>query len=887
MGLVDIGKSKGKGLDASGSFGLDTGGGGGGKSDTDAPTWGDEPAWDTWDSNWGTDLSSEDPAGVGAGDGSFGSISGEPSIDSGTGVAGWAAARPLPSTPRPLGGVNASKGTSDLGKGRSSFDSAKGNFDGGKGGIASFDSSMGTFDNKGAFGGGKGSFDGPSAFDRGKGGFDTGKGALDPNFDDGNMGGSVASKGSFDSGKGTFDSSKGNPNGAKGVFDYGKGGFDSGKFGFDGSTGVLGGTPGDFSQGGAALDGSKGAFGGAKGMEVLGKGDPAVGAKGSFSAKGGELGCFGKSGGCAPGRPELSTIVRPSTMGAPAPPPLAFGSGKGAASSQPARSLGMPSFGALSGSKGAELTRGPLPQMTAAPRLPGFAGKGVQQKGVGQVLLGSGPAGGLGNAFTVTRPSQVTLHSHPPAPSTPGVRGVSSQYQGGAPPPPSFPPPGGLLNGPLTPQLVRTLAPALANLVPRLASIVPGQGAALQQVTGRPPAPAALALANTPHSAELAPELAALAEAQGPNDADLKVGGPGAAPVVEKKPRILLLITRLPSKMKEGDMQQILEQCGEVHVWRRGRGANSELLSFGFAQFGDPEAAWKASTCLAKQVLCGQEIKVMVEESAESLIQQWRASQQAELKLNTAEELEWELERKAVSCKAAISNKVEELYGPVEGEGESRGGAQRRQELRERENARLQRFQERKAWRSAEFAKELARVESHEKRRRREERDRDTADRVREESEAGDQDATRGAKNEDNTSGGAFGRGTSDNNELLDLVDRVQAEPRSEIFKVELDMNHFRNEKTFEKKLRPWLEKKVDLFMGGPQSDLVEYILRRVNASVSPDALIGDLTKFLDEDADLLVERIWRMLVFELYRCGLALGGPDAEQGVRLGPHGA
>merc|ERR1740122_608715 len=304
-----------------------------------------------------------------AGDGSFGSISGEPSIDSGTGVAGWAAARPLLSTPRPLGGVNASKGTSDLGKGRSSFDSAKGNFDGGKGGIASFDSSMGTFDNKGAFGGGKGSFDGPSAFDRGKGGFDTGKGALDPNFDDGNMGGSVASKGSFDSGKGTFDSSKGNPNGAKGVFDYGKGGF-------DGGTGVLGGTPGDFSQGGAALDGSKGAFGGAKGMEVLGKGDPAVGAKGSFSAKGGELGCFGKSGGCAPGRPELSTIVRPSTMGAPAPPPLAFGSGKGAASSQPARSFGMPSFGALSGSKGAELTRGPLPQMTAAPRLPGFAGKG-------------------------------------------------------------------------------------------------------------------------------------------------------------------------------------------------------------------------------------------------------------------------------------------------------------------------------------------------------------------------------------------------------------------------------------------------------------------------------------------------------------------------------
>merc|ERR1712190_622794 len=114
---------------------------------------------------------------------------------------------------------------------------------------------------------------------------------------------------------------------------------------------------------------------------------------------------------------------------------------------------------------------------------------------------------------------------------------------------------------------------------------------------------------------------------------------------------IVLLITRLSPDVQEVHMQQILEQCGEVQAWRRARGSNGELLSFGFAQFGDPEAAWKVSTCLSKKVLCGQEVKVLIEEQAESLIQAWRSSQQAALKVNSDEELEWELERKTrLSC---------------------------------------------------------------------------------------------------------------------------------------------------------------------------------------------------------------------------------------------
>merc|ERR1712070_1272279 len=91
-------------------------------------------------------------------------------------------------------------------------------------------------------------------------------------------------------------------------------------------------------------------------------------------------------------------------------------------------------------------------------------------------------------------------------------------------------------------------------------------------------------------------------------------------------------------------------------------------------------------------------------------------------------ELEWELERKSVSCKAAVEAKVEELF-PGKG-----GGAisRRREELRKREQARVLRVRKRKAWREEQFGKELERVESLEKRLRREERSRDGMDRKRE-----------------------------------------------------------------------------------------------------------------------------------------------------------
>ncbi|CAJ1393846.1 unnamed protein product [Effrenium voratum] len=317
-------------------------------------------------------------------------------------------------------------------------------------------------------------------------------------------------------------------------------------------------------------------------------------------------------------------------------------------------------------------------------------------------------------------------------------------------------------------------------------------------------------------------------------------------------------------------MQQLLEQCGDVQAFRRATDAEGKAMSFGVAQFADPESAWKAATCLSKRRVGGQDIKVLMEENTEAFILKWKASQKAVFRVSTDDELEWELERKAVSCKAMLDAKLEELFGSAD----TSSAKQRRRELREREEKRVERSKKRKAWREAEFLQELERVEASERLLREAERKRDDADREKEDQEL--QEKQRKEMKLGKVEGEHGVRTLNvtqlvDNRALMEMVHKVQEEPREELFTMKIDTAYLRNERIMERKLRPWLERKTDLYMGGQTSDLVELIIRRVNGAVQPDPLIAELERFLDEYAEPLVERLWRMLALELMQSGMML----------------
>lgn len=688
--------------------------------------------------------------------------------------------------------------------------------------------------------------------------WDTGAGSLDlppPDFNNFGKGGLVppsdfGGKGNFggptDFGKGNFG--KGNF-GGKGMdfgkgMDMSKGGYDMGKGGFDGGMMNFGSGPGDFGKG--PMDFGKGSMDFGKGPPMdFGKGMPPMDfgkgpmdfGKGSDFGKGGFVDDFSK--GCGK---DLSKG--------------GFDGGKGK------------SFdGGFKGGMGKNdfSDMGPVGFVPVPPPMPGkgmvVVPPGSAPKSQGQFAqppmhlqtvnkgMNKGFDGGKGFVPQVVIPMQKGGVGGPPVPG-------NFQAFSGSPPPP---PPNGMV--PLPPQN--------GQMVPFAKGMMPMQ----QDMPMSMPMP----MPMPPIIEALPPTVDLLGDAPGSG----KLLGAGV-----KKPRLFLLLTRLAPELQSEHMQQILEQCGEVQAFRRARDPSGKPLSFGFAQFADPEAAWKASTCISKLVLCGLEIKVLLEESTENIIANWRTAQQAALKVTSNDELEFELEKLSVSCQAAVDGKVEDIYGTSKAGG---GNTKRREELRKKEQARILRQRKRKAWREGEFTKELEAVESSEKRARMEERARDGIDRTKERQSAPKEvkDELLSAKREDTgDSGGplepvAALAVVSNANRLGDLVDKIQSESRVNLFKMDLDVSYLRNEKTFEKKLRPWLERRVDLYMGGPQSDLVEYILRRTNSTISADALVSDLQRYLDENAEPLVERMWRMLIFELMRAGQPMM-PARKRIVRL-----
>mmetsp|Transcript_24359 Transcript_24359/g.44098 ORF Transcript_24359/g.44098 Transcript_24359/m.44098 type:complete len:645 (-) Transcript_24359:37-1971(-) len=591
-------------------------------------------------------------------------------------------------------------------------------------------------------------------------------------------------------------------------------------------------------------DGDKGGFGG-KGKD--GKNDKGKGGfdggKGGFDGgKGGFDGSKGKGfdnlkGGPGPAQ-GASVVSKASSKGMTMPAP-----GQGMTLPPPAGAPGAP------GGKGMPpmpFTQ-PMPQngamMPPMTPLPGQA-QGVSAKSSSMMPRPGGPGAPMP---TMMPPNMLPPNLAPPM-GQPGMR---------PPGQPGMRPPGGPPQPPMmgAPQMGMMPRPPM-GMPGMMALPPPGMGGQVKGIAG---------------------ELAAMVAAGGPPGSD--GFGPGAPPIagftMDKRPQLFMLIAQMATSIQESHMQQILEQCGQVQAFRRGKDGAGQPMSFGVAQFADAESAWKALTCLNKRVIGGQAVKVLMEENTENLVNKWKQSQKMVLRVNTDDEMEFELEKKAVYCKALVDGKLEQLYGAVEGSNAAGGAAkQRKQELRERETMRIERAKKRKAWRESEFARELQRVEASEKSLRDAERKKDISDRDKEENDAKEKVARELKLEKLEADGGATNLNVAqlaDNRALMELVEKVQEEPRDALFTVKVDPSYLRNERIMERKLRPWLEKKIDLVMGGQTSDLVEHIIRKVNGASSPDPLIAELERFLDEHAEPLVERLWRMLVLELTQDGLML----------------
>ncbi|OQU98870.1 PWI domain-containing protein isoform 5 [Cladophialophora immunda] len=82
----------------------------------------------------------------------------------------------------------------------------------------------------------------------------------------------------------------------------------------------------------------------------------------------------------------------------------------------------------------------------------------------------------------------------------------------------------------------------------------------------------------------------------------------------------------------------------------------------------------------------------------------------------------------------------------------------------------------------------------------------------------------------------------------------------------------FVDESIIEERLKPFVEKKIVEYLGVQEQMLVDVVVNALTSRGKPQDLVGELEGALDEEAEVLVRKLWRMLIFfsESEKRGLA-----------------
>lgn len=65
-------------------------------------------------------------------------------------------------------------------------------------------------------------------------------------------------------------------------------------------------------------------------------------------------------------------------------------------------------------------------------------------------------------------------------------------------------------------------------------------------------------------------------------------------------------------------------------------------------------------------------------------------------------------------------------------------------------------------------------------------------------------------------------------------------------------------------RMRPWISKKIMEFLGEEETSLVDYIVTSTQEHVKATEMLETLKSILDEEAEMFVLKMWRMLIFEI-----------------------
>ena len=97
---------------------------------------------------------------------------------------------------------------------------------------------------------------------------------------------------------------------------------------------------------------------------------------------------------------------------------------------------------------------------------------------------------------------------------------------------------------------------------------------------------------------------------------------------------------------------------------------------------------------------------------------------------------------------------------------------------------------------------------------------------------------------------------------IKSLIEKIPTD-KTALFEYTVDWDLVDNQ-LMEKRIRPWVNKKIAEYIGEPEPSLTDFICSKVLAGSQPKAILDDVQMVLDEEAEVFVVKMWRLLIYEI-----------------------
>ncbi|KAF0988383.1 hypothetical protein HZS_793, partial [Henneguya salminicola] len=99
------------------------------------------------------------------------------------------------------------------------------------------------------------------------------------------------------------------------------------------------------------------------------------------------------------------------------------------------------------------------------------------------------------------------------------------------------------------------------------------------------------------------------------------------------------------------------------------------------------------------------------------------------------------------------------------------------------------------------------------------------------------------------------------NKKIKKLIEKVPTDKQS-LFSY--DVKWFLvDQQLIDKKIRPWLKKRIVEYIGEEETTLIKYISQKILEKSPPETILKDISMILDDEAEMFVIKLWRLLIYE------------------------